>query len=135
MKARMAYFILVVLCLQAACSSDPASTAAPPVERPAYALSPGDSVLICEGKTSYAYHLDYCQGLKQCRAEVKRVALTRAQAMKRKPCGYCFGNQPSPYSVSPSQTSESGQCTAITKKGRRCSRKARSNNRCWQHGG
>jgi len=29
----------------------------------------------------------------------------------------------------------SGQCMAITKKGTRCSRRARSNGYCWQHGG
>ena len=28
-----------------------------------------------------------------------------------------------------------GQCTAVTKKGTRCKRNARSNGRCWQHGG
>jgi len=31
--------------------------------------------------------------------------------------------------------SNSGQCKAITKKGTRCSRAARSNGYCWQHGG
>lgn len=35
-------------------------------------------------------------------------------------------NKPSAYS---------GQCRAITKKGTRCSRKARSGGYCWQHGG
>lgn len=34
-----------------------------------------------------------------------------------------------------SQYSYSGQCQAITKKGYRCSRRARSNGYCWQHGG
>jgi len=28
-----------------------------------------------------------------------------------------------------------GECTAITRKGTRCLRKARSNGLCWQHGG
>jgi hypothetical protein len=34
-----------------------------------------------------------------------------------------------------SNSAYSGQCQAITKKGYRCSRKARSNGYCWQHGG
>lgn len=42
--------------------------------------------------------------------------------------------QPPRASVSePSQSK--GQCTATTKKGARCKRTARSNGRCWQHGG
>lgn len=32
-------------------------------------------------------------------------------------------------------TSSCGQCSATTKKGSRCSRKASSNGYCWQHGG
>lgn len=32
-------------------------------------------------------------------------------------------------------SSYSGQCMAITKKGTRCSRNARSGRYCWQHGG
>lgn len=32
-------------------------------------------------------------------------------------------------------THYSGQCMAITKKGTRCKRAARSNGYCWQHGG
>ena len=32
-------------------------------------------------------------------------------------------------------TSSDGQCSATTKKGSRCSRKASSNGYCWQHGG
>jgi hypothetical protein len=32
-------------------------------------------------------------------------------------------------------TSSGGQCSATTKKGSRCSRKASSNGYCWQHGG
>lgn len=33
------------------------------------------------------------------------------------------------------QSGYSSQCLAITKKGYRCSRKARSGGYCWQHGG
>jgi len=41
-----------------------------------------------------------------------------------------------PPSASVSEPSQSkGQCTATTKKGARCKRTARSNGRCWQHGG
>jgi hypothetical protein len=42
--------------------------------------------------------------------------------------------QPSRASVGEASQSK-GQCTATTKKGTRCSRTARSNGRCWQHGG
>jgi len=39
-------------------------------------------------------------------------------------------------SISTSNSSNySGQCMAITKKGTRCKRAARSNGYCWQHGG
>ena len=37
--------------------------------------------------------------------------------------------------AAPQESYTSGQCEAITKKGTRCSRKARSNGYCWQHGG
>lgn len=51
--------------------------------------------------------------------------------------------KPAPISTHPSKsysspapkTSNSGQCQAITKKGSRCSRSARSGGYCWQHGG
>lgn len=36
---------------------------------------------------------------------------------------------------SPEPAAEKQQCSATTKKGIRCSRQARSNGKCWQHGG
>lgn len=36
---------------------------------------------------------------------------------------------------SPEPLAEKQQCSATTKKGIRCSRQARSNGKCWQHGG
>lgn len=39
--------------------------------------------------------------------------------------------QPTPYGV----YRQANSCKAITKKGRQCSRKAKSGGYCWQHGG
>lgn len=41
----------------------------------------------------------------------------------------------STYKASNLVSSYSGYCAAITKKGKQCSRKAKSNGYCWQHGG
>ena len=55
-------------------------------------------------------------------------------------CGVCE-KKPTyskPLSSSEKKTSteySSGQCQAVTKKGTQCSRKAKSNGYCWQHGG
>ena len=45
--------------------------------------------------------------------------------------------EPAPLVSTPAKvnTSSGGQCSATTKKGSRCSRKASSNGYCWQHGG
>lgn len=56
-------------------------------------------------------------------------------------CGVCSSKKQtkklsdSSSSSSKKQESHSGQCKAITKKGTRCSRAARSGGYCWQHGG
>ena len=135
MKTFIAYLLLASIHLQVACMPDAAKSHEGTGDLPTAALSPTDSVFICLGKSSYSYHIKYCQGLKQCRAEVMRVAFEKAQALKRKPCGYCFGDQSPAYSEKSVEQASASQCLAITKKGTRCSRKARSNNRCWQHGG
>lgn len=46
-------------------------------------------------------------------------------------CGVCTARKPD--TVQKRQVKS--QCTAITKKGTRCSRSARSGGYCWQHGG
>ncbi len=49
-------------------------------------------VLICNSKSSYAYHNKYCRGLKQCKSDVREVSVEQAKKMgKGKPCGYCYG--------------------------------------------
>lgn len=94
------------------------------------------SVLVCLGKSSYAYHDHYCQGLKQCKASVEEVTIEEAVKLNRKPCGYCYKQGGAPQSSSNKSPAENnGQCKAITKKGSRCSRAAKSNGYCWQHGG
>jgi len=49
------------------------------------------NVVICNGKTAYAYHKDSkCKGLKNCKGGTKTVTLEKAKEMGRKPCGYCY---------------------------------------------
>jgi Family of unknown function (DUF5763) len=52
-------------------------------------------------------------------------------------CGTCTDLKRTKPKTPKSYTSpaKSSQCRAITKKGTRCSRKARSGGYCWQHGG
>ena len=47
-------------------------------------------VLICVSPTAYAYHDHYCRGLKACTHEVKKITITRAVDIGRRPCGYCY---------------------------------------------
>jgi len=51
-----------------------------------------ETVLICTGGMSYAYHKDYCQGLQNCTKEVVKVS--RKEAVRKygieKACGYCY---------------------------------------------
>jgi len=53
-------------------------------------FSPDKTVLICMGKSSYAYHARVCQGLKKCSVDPRKVTLEEAKKMKRKACGYCY---------------------------------------------
>lgn len=98
-------------------------------------FSQSGSVLVCLGSSSYAYHKGYCQGLKKCRASVETISLKEAEKMGRTPCGYCYGKSAVNSSSSSSSPGYAGECRAITKKGTRCKRAARSNGYCWQHGG
>ena len=54
-------------------------------------------------------------------------------------CGVCEKkptyNKPLSGSQKKESTGYTGQCQAVTKKGMQCSRKAKSNGYCWQHGG
>jgi hypothetical protein len=95
-------------------------------------------VLICMGTSSKSYHSHYCTGLKQCKASVEKVTISDAIKLKRgDPCDFCYGkgatNTRSSYSSGNQQSP--GQCQAITQRGTRCSRNARSGGYCWQHGG
>ena len=48
------------------------------------------TVIICNGKSSYAYHKYYCKGLKKCKSGTKTVTEKQAKDMGRTPCGYCY---------------------------------------------
>ena len=51
-----------------------------------------DSVYICLGKYSHAYHRNnFCKGLRNCKAKVIYVSLNDAiNKYGRKACGYCY---------------------------------------------
>ena len=50
----------------------------------------GDSVYLCEGPLSYAYHLtSSCQGLRRCSTRIYHVSFEQAQKERRKLCRYC----------------------------------------------
>jgi hypothetical protein len=50
-----------------------------------------DSVYLCLGKYSHAYHSNtYCKGLRNCKARIIYVSLSDAiNKFGRKSCGYC----------------------------------------------
>ncbi|RKR83482.1 hypothetical protein BDD43_3691 [Mucilaginibacter gracilis] len=54
-------------------------------------LNKPDSVWICTGKYSKAYHKKaYCKGLRNCKGDEIKVPLKDAiYIYHRKPCGYC----------------------------------------------
>jgi hypothetical protein len=91
-------------------------------------------VLICKGSASYAYHDNYCQGLNKCKAQVVKMSIDQAKDIGRKPCGYCYNSTPLKSNVKSASYQAADQCNVITKRGTRCSRKARSGGYCWQHG-
>lgn len=93
------------------------------------------TVLICKGSRSYAYHDHYCDGLNRCRADIEKVSLSKARSLGRTPCQYCYQSGAPVDKKQTIRSSVREQCSAITRKGTRCSRNARSNGRCWQHGG
>lgn len=52
----------------------------------------GDTyVYICTGAKAYSYHNNRsCKGLNRCQAEIKKVTITYAKSLKRKPCKICY---------------------------------------------
>ncbi|WP_419555721.1 DUF5763 domain-containing protein [Pollutibacter soli] len=95
-----------------------------------------NKVLICKSTGAYAYHSHNCQGLRQCRATIEKVTIEEAKRLRRKACGYCYGNNIAGKNSSDdndSGNSSLSQCRATTKKGTRCSRNAKSSGYCWQH--
>lgn len=49
------------------------------------------SVLICKSKNAYAYHKEYCAGLKKCKAAVETLTKAKAEEKGYTPCGFCYG--------------------------------------------
>ena len=48
-------------------------------------------VYICTGIYAKAYHKKLnCEGLGNCKGEIKTVTLEEAKNMRRTPCGYCY---------------------------------------------
>lgn len=79
---------------------------------------------------------------KQCQATTKAGTQCSRQAIQGQ--DYCWQHAANKYSQTSSEkattsqqttTGGGGRCKAITKAGTRCSRSARSNGYCWQHGG
>jgi hypothetical protein len=53
--------------------------------------SKGETVYICKGPSSKAYHNDkHCQGLRNCSTPIYSVDISEAIELGRKPCGYCY---------------------------------------------
>lgn len=122
----------------------------PPRNSPAAVASEGNwQTQVYITRTGSKYHRAGCSALSR-----SHIPISLADAMARYgPCSLCnpppsegSGNR-SP-SSSPSASSSSpvlrysapsspggGQCRAITGRGTRCSRNARSGGYCWQHGG
>ncbi len=77
------------------------------------------------------------ENLKNQVAAIKSQPSGSGQTTVSQPSSGSSGNQQVYKSQTPSAPSSGsgGQCTAITKAGKRCSRAARSNGLCWQHGG
>jgi hypothetical protein len=93
------------------------------------------TVLICISKTAHAYHKSMCRGLDRCTHSIKELTELEAKRLGKDPCDFCYpGGIASPVSNIPNVVA-SIQCSAITQKGTRCSRKVRSGSFCFQHGG
>ena len=108
----------------------------------------GLSILLLLSGNSYRQETDKiiltCYGYNPCRACTTCNYCKYCNSGGT--CGVCvskknFKTAIKPAPVKPTvtkptkQTQYSDQCRAITKKGTRCLRSARSNGYCWQHGG
>lgn len=47
-------------------------------------------VIICNSRSSYAYHARLCRGLKKCRAGTRTISMKEARNGGYKPCGNCY---------------------------------------------
>jgi|GEM_PF-1759080 len=47
-------------------------------------------VLICNSKSSYAYHSHYCHGLNRCKSGVSKVTVPEAKRQGYRPCKICY---------------------------------------------
>lgn len=83
------------------------------------------------------------QKIDQLKSDVREIkqSLQRIEALLggRTPVNSNTITDQNPYGESykptPKSPATTGRCQAITKKGKQCSRKARSGGYCWQHGG
>ncbi|KAB2913757.1 MAG: hypothetical protein F9K23_16065 [Bacteroidetes bacterium] len=49
------------------------------------------TVYFCNSTSAYAYHANsYCQGLRNCKAEINAVTKTHAENFGRRPCKKCY---------------------------------------------
>ncbi|HBD94139.1 MAG TPA: hypothetical protein DC057_08210 [Spirochaetia bacterium] len=49
-----------------------------------------ENVYICTGNYSKVYHsIENCKGLRNCKAEIKSVSLSKAKKMGRRACRIC----------------------------------------------
>jgi hypothetical protein len=46
--------------------------------------------LICNATSSYAYHKAFCRGLKGCPGSIRVINIQEAEALGRRPCGFCY---------------------------------------------
>lgn len=98
-------------------------------------------------KNSDKYHLTSCQSAKRIDPDNLVSFDSRESALKEGyvPCKVCKPASPKETTTAPAgpqikrqpaAKQTSSQCTAITKKGTRCKRKAKlGSDYCWQHGG
>ncbi|MEO5905771.1 MAG: hypothetical protein ABIQ11_03540, partial [Saprospiraceae bacterium] len=82
-------------------------------------------------KTGTKYHISNCRYVSDNFAS---ISLNDAKQQGYSACSVCYQTNEGQNSFSTPTTSN--QCSAITKAGTRCTRKANNQNgKCWQHGG
>lgn len=77
------------------------------------------------------------ENLKLIISGIQKQTPTATQPAKVEPPAQSNSSPSAPVqqSVVPKHATNGGQCMATTKAGKRCSRSARTNGYCWQHGG